>query len=191
MLFALGALLASPLLLLSWIERLMSKSELVFSTCVQFISLLPGPFGIFVRSGFYVGALEQCSWEVHIGFGSLIVHRGAVIRTGVSTGSYCVLGHVDIGRNSRLASHVSIPSGKRQHLGESGELIDATHYDQVSIGPDCWLGEGTIVMADIGEASIVCAGAVVVSEMPGRSVIGGNPARILKELAPGGQPGTD
>ena len=35
-------------------------------------------------------------------------------------------------------------------------------------------------MANIGERSIVSAGAVVIEDMPGGAIIGGNPAKVLK-----------
>ena len=45
-----------------------------------------------------------------------------------------------------------------------------------------WIGEGAIVMADVGEGAIISAGAVVVTPIPKGAVAGGNPAKILKYL---------
>jgi maltose O-acetyltransferase len=44
-----------------------------------------------------------------------------------------------------------------------------------------WLGAGCIVMADVGENSIVGAGSVVTKPIPPNSVAVGNPARVLRK----------
>jgi virginiamycin A acetyltransferase len=41
------------------------------------------------------------------------------------------------------------------------------------------VGEGAIIMADVGSRCIVSAGAVVIKPAPDASVLGGNPARVL------------
>jgi acetyltransferase-like isoleucine patch superfamily enzyme len=180
--FGVSLLLTSPLILLAWIEKGISSSEAVFVVFAQLLSLVPGVPGNYLRGSYYFGTLNQCSWETHIGFGSMFMHREASVERNVSTGSYCVIGHARIGSDVRLASRISIPSGKRQHLDEQGRLSAETKYDEVVIGKGCWIGEGAIIMADIGEESIVSAGAVVIKAMPESSLIGGNPARVLKTL---------
>jgi acetyltransferase-like isoleucine patch superfamily enzyme len=173
-------LIVMPLAALSWIEKVATRSEGVFSTIAELLSLLPGPFGSYLRVAFYSTALDACSWEVHVGFGSVFTHRGARIARRVSLGAYCVIGHVDIERDVRIASRVSVPSGKRQHLNDDGTLSDGTRFERVSIGAESWLGEGAVILADVGARCIVSAGAVVVNQVPGGCIVGGNPARVLK-----------
>jgi len=180
--FGFFLLLTCPLIILTWIEKAISSSEEVFVAFGQLLSLVPGVLGIYLRGGYYFGTLSQCSWETHIGFGSFFTHREACVGSNVSTGAYCVIGQACIDRDVRMASRISIPSGKRQHLDEQGRLSAETKYDQVFIGKGCWVGEGAIIMDDIGEKSIVSAGAVVIKPMPESSLIGGNPARVLKTL---------
>ncbi|NNE35813.1 MAG: acyltransferase [Rhodothermales bacterium] len=190
--FLFGFALALPAIVLVWLEKALTKSELVFAMCCQFSALIPGPLGVSIRSAYYAATLDQCSWEVHIGFGSMIVHRGAELEPRVSTGAYCVIGHARIGTGVRIASHVSIPSGKRQHVNSEGDLVATTAYESVSIGPSCWIGEGAIILADVGASSIVSAGAVVVTAAPDNCILGGNPARILKQVSIGhSTPDTD
>lgn len=180
--FAVAAVLVSPLALLSALEKRLRLGEAVFTFCAQLLALMPGLPGVWLRGAFYWFSLERCSWQTHIGFGSLFTHRGARLAPRVSTGSYCVLGHVDIGADTRLASRVSIPSGRRQHLDEHGVLSSVTRFDTVSVGEGCWIGEAAIVMADVGAHSIVGAGAVVSRSMPGGHLISGNPAAAVREL---------
>ena len=49
-----------------------------------------------------------------------------------------------------------------------------------------WIGDRAIVGkgVSIGKNSIVAAGSVVVKDVPPNVVVGGNPARIIKELDP-------
>ncbi len=54
------------------------------------------------------------------------------------------------------------------------------------IGNDVWLGYNVLVMpgVKIGDGAIVAAGSVVVSDVPAYSVVGGNPAKIIKQRFP-------
>ena len=82
-----------------------------------------------------------------------------------------------------IGSRVSIPSGKRQHLDEQGRLAPVARFEPVAIGAHCWIGEGAIVLADVGGGCIVSAGAVVIDAVPSGKLIGGNPARVIRDVA--------
>lgn len=180
--FGVALVLASPAIVLAWIEKRLGGGEAVFASLAQLVSLVPGPVGCYLRAAYYFGTLDECAWETHLGFGTVINHRGAHLAPLVSSGLYCVIGHARVGAGVRMASHVSIPSGKRQHLAEDGSLSDETHFDSVSIGSGTWVGEGAIILADVGAGSIVSAGSVVIKPMPRDSIVGGNPAKVLKSL---------
>jgi acetyltransferase-like isoleucine patch superfamily enzyme len=180
--FSFSLIIVLPLIALSWLEKALSKSESVFSTFAQLVAMVPGPVGTYLRAAYYYGVLDECSWETHFGFGSIFTHRGAHVAARVSTGAYCIIGHANIDSGVRLASRVSIPSGKRQHLDDSGQMSSGTRYDVVALGRDCWVGEGAIIMADVGAGAIVSAGAVVLTEAPPETIVGGNPAKVVKSL---------
>lgn len=181
--FGIAVVAVSPAILLVRIEGLPGRSEGVFTFFAQLMALIPGKPGTYLRATFYFGTLARSSWEIDLGFGSLCMHRKCHLEANVSTGNYCVLGHVALERNVRLASRVSIPSGKRQHLDPEGNLSADTFYEQVTIGHDSWIGEGAIILADVGNGCIVSAGAVVVHPVPAMSIAGGNPAKVLRSLA--------
>lgn len=184
--FALALLAALPLIGLVWLEKRLARSEIVFLLFAQSLAVVPGFPGQWLRGAYYFGTLDDCSWEVRLGFGTLFTHRGAAVSRRVSTGAYCIFGHARIGENVMIGSRVSIPSGKRQHLDEVGRLAPVTHFEHVSVGDHCWVGEGAILLADVAEGCIVSAGAVVIDAMPAGKLIGGNPARPIRdiELAP-------
>lgn len=54
----------------------------------------------------------------------------------------------------------------------------------ITIGRNVWLGRGAIVLpgTSIGDHTVVAAGCVVRGEIPARVVVGGVPAKVLREL---------
>lgn len=179
---AVAAVLTAPLSLLARLERAALGSEHLFVAGGQVLALLPGRLGSFLRLGYYRFTLSACSADVVIGFGSYFSQSRARLGRRVSIGAYCVLGMADIDDDVMVASRVSIPSGKRQHLDENGQIVQRGRFETVQIGTGCWIGEGAIVMAPLGPGCIVSAGAVVLKEVPARCLVGGNPARLVREL---------
>jgi len=174
--------LVSPMILVAWIEARVTRGEAVFVFLTQLLALIPGLVGTYLRGAYYYGSLENCSWQVHVGFGSVFMNRGASVGPHVSMGAYCVIGHACIGDHVMMASRISIPSGRRQHIDESGKLSSEPRFERVAVGKGSWIGEGAIIMANVGEHCIVSAGAVVVDEMPGASLLAGNPATVVRAL---------
>jgi virginiamycin A acetyltransferase len=177
--------LVTPFVALAWLEKRIGRGEALFNLFAQFLALWPGRPGSYLRGAYYFGTLERCSWETHVGFGSIFMHRGGALGTRASIGSYCVLGNAHIGAGVMMGSRVSIPSGKRQHIDEEGRLTSSSAFDTVMVGARTWVGEGAIIVANVGSDCIVSAGAVVTKEMPAGVLIAGNPARIIRVRATG------
>jgi virginiamycin A acetyltransferase len=60
---------------------------------------------------------------------------------------------------------------------------DFPYKGDTVIGNDVWLGYDVLVMpgVKIGDGAIVAARSVVVSDVPAYSVVGGNPAKVIKQ----------
>lgn len=54
----------------------------------------------------------------------------------------------------------------------------------IKIGKNCWIGQGAVITAgvELGDNVTVGANSVVTKSFPGNVVIGGIPAKIIKEL---------
>jgi acetyltransferase-like isoleucine patch superfamily enzyme len=60
---------------------------------------------------------------------------------------------------------------------------DSSPSAPVSIGRNCWIGVNAMVLkgTQLGDGSVVAAGAVVTRETPQRSLVAGVPARVIRE----------
>ena len=90
---------------------------------------------------------------------------------------------VEVGEATLLADDVYISDFDHQH----GRL-DVPIKDQgiakapVSVGPDVWLGVGTVVTRGvvIGAGTVVGANSVVTHDLPAQAVAVGAPARVIR-----------
>lgn len=133
-------------------------------------ALCPGIEG-FIRAPFYC----DYGFNIHIGAGSFVNFDCVFLD----------LAPITIGRNTLIAPKVQLLTA--HHPFDAAERATGREAGKpITIGDDCWLGGGAIVCpgVTIGDRSIVGAGAVVTRDVPADSVVAGNPARILRTLAP-------
>ncbi len=94
------------------------------------------------------------------------------------------VGGITIGDNVSFSPHVHIHTSN--HRYEDGEAIP---YDRVSylkpvrIESHCWIGANVLICpgVTIGEGAVVAMGSVVTKDVAPLTVVGGNPARPIKE----------
>lgn len=167
-------------------------SDTVIQGYAQLLSVVPGRVGTVVRRAFYRVALDRCPRECSIGFGTIMVTPRISLGDGTYIGVYCNVSHCTIGRDTLLGSYVNIIAGKQMHFYDRLDIPirhQGGSISPVSIGKDVWIGNGALVMADVGDHSVVAAGAVVVRPVPAFSIVGGNPARVIgSRLAEPGAP---
>lgn len=181
-----GGLIGFPLGLLAFVEKWTIRTEGVYLFGAQLVALFPGWPGNFIRSAYYLVALESFHITAIISFGTCFSNRASRVRQAAGTGAYCIIGMTDIGESVRIASRVSITSGIHQHgssatIGSSSSA--AGHRRRVSIGRGAWIGEGAVIGADIGEGAVVAMGAVVTKPVPPYAMAMGNPARLMPTVS--------
>lgn len=95
-----------------------------------------------------------------------------------------VIGPVSIGNNAILAQHVCL-SGlnhgyKDIHVPIRNQKCSVA---MITLEDDCWIGANCVIVSGvtIGKHAIVAAGSVVTKNVAPFTIVGGNPAKLLKQ----------
>lgn len=146
-----------------------------------------GSFSRFFRELLAKKIFLNCAQNVNI-------NRGAYFGNGAKL----TLGNnSSIGRNCQLANDVSIgddvmmaPEVIIFSVGHNTARIDQPMRTQgnlkanpVTIGSDVWIGQRAIILPGItiGCGAIIASGSVVTKDVEAYSVVGGNPASLIKK----------
>ncbi|MEM8815850.1 MAG: acyltransferase [Pseudomonadota bacterium] len=170
--------LVLPLALLS---RL---SDAVFRSCSEFLAMIPYIPGVMIRYEFYRYTLTGCGSNVLVEGGAVFVYRDVCIGNDVLIGRYSIVHHCDIGDYVLIGERCTLLSGSRQHRSDDVErpmALQGGEKRRIRIADDCWIGSHSVVMDDVGKGSIVAAAAVVAAPVAPRSVVGGVPAKRIKQ----------
>jgi virginiamycin A acetyltransferase len=149
----------------------------------QGLARVPGLRGRYQRVAFLRLVLEHCAPSACVEFGAVFSQCSARLGDNVYIGPNCHIGRADIGAETMVAAGAHVTSGPDAHGTERLDVpmrLQPGALRTVRIGRDCWIGSVAVVMADVGEQTIVAAGAVVTQELPARVIAGGVPARVLK-----------
>ncbi len=182
--FAAAVVLVLPAWCSFLIKRAVLGPDRAIMSSTQSLSLVPGLLGQFVRRAFLWLVLEECATSVTVEFGTTFSKVDARLGENVYIGPYCSLGSVVLERDVLLAPSVHIPSGPDTHGTANPDIPireQPGRLRTVRVGQGTWIGTGAIVLDDVGANSVIAAGAVVTSPIPGLVVAGGVPARVLKE----------
>ena len=117
--------------------------------------------------------------RIEIGNDTYLGHR-VVLRAGLG---------IRLGRHVTIASNV-ILSGDPGHpldpIARRTQPAPREDLRQIDVGDDVWIAEGATILGGvtIGDGAVVGAHAVVTRDIAPRTVVGGNPARLIKQLGP-------
>jgi acetyltransferase-like isoleucine patch superfamily enzyme len=87
---------------------------------------------------------------------------------------------VEIGDDTLIAPGVKIISSNHR----IGDLIAHDVCEPIRIGKRCWLGANAIILpgVQLGDDTVVAAGAVVTKSFPSGCVVAGVPAKVIREV---------
>ena len=123
--------------------------------------------------------------------GSFRIHSGS--RVSICSGASLILGSGYINNNLNLACFERIEIGDNVAISENVCIRDSDNHDILSskhtktqpikIGNKVWIGMNVTILkgVTIGDGCIIAAGSVVNRDVPERCLVGGVPAKILKQ----------
>lgn len=105
---------------------------------------------------------------------------------------------LEIGNNTNIGDRTEIHAGKSVKIGNNCNISwdccimdrdyhkfnsEVESYGEVVIEDNVWIGCRSMILKGvrIGEGAVVAAESVVTKDVPPKTVVGGNPAKVLKE----------
>jgi len=150
----------------------------------------------------YGSYLHACPGGIEIGENTIVMH-GAILH--VYNFRNLPGAFIKIGRDSLVGEYTVIRGqggvtiGNRVYTSPMTQIIAVNHvFDDpqkpfieqgittqgITIDDDVWIGSGAVITdgVHIGQGAVVAAGAVVVNDVPAHSIVGGVPAKIIREI---------
>jgi len=166
---------------------------------IRFADQIKLGHGVYIDEGAY---LHACPNGIEIGAGSIVMH-GAILhvynfrdmkQSGIKIGRDSLIGEYSVIRGQ---GGVSI--GDRVYTSPFTQIIAVNHVfddpnrpfveqgitaEGIVIEDDVWLGAGAIITdgVRVGQGAVVAAGAVVTKDVLPHTVVGGVPAKPIKNI---------
>lgn len=156
--------------------------------CLRFFRKHDNYLAMFIRYICLKNCAKSCGDNVAI-FSDVYLYNVQNLEIGdnVSIHPFCYInasGGIKIGNNVSIAHNTTIMSEEHKYNDINQNIKDQGHiFKKTIIEDDVWIGAGCRILAGsiIRSGSIVGAGAVVTKEVKQRTIVGGVPARTIKE----------
>lgn len=156
---------------------------------------------------FYSDVISHDEHCISIGIGSKLQHHVAITAwqnhyTGKNDADLVIGEYADIGEFTHITAMGHMRIGDNFLCGRWVTITDNGHgktsmYDlqqapagrrlfskgNVTIGNNVWVGDKATILpgVTIGDGAVIAANAVVTKDVPAYSVVGGNPAKVIKQ----------
>jgi len=135
--------------------------------------------GIYLRRALLKHMIARLGQQVSVGTGTVLTKPSIELGNFVYVGSYSVLGDVRIGDHTLVGDHVCILSGQHGIAPDTLIKDQSEEFRIITIGLDCWIGSGAVILADVGNHCVVGAGSVVTKPVADYAIVAGNPAKPI------------
>lgn len=91
-------------------------------------------------------------------------------------------GNIYLGNEVMIGHNAMLLTGIHDYLGDRLTIEGASR--DIVVGSKSWISSGAIIIGPcvIGEGVIISAGSVVMADLPSNVLVGGNPARVIRNL---------
>ena len=165
---------------LAWAAVQATAFRLSFHNWYAWRAMLLRTFGATVGQGCRVRRTVTVEIPWHLTLGDDVI-----VGDGVRL---YALGPITIGNRTMVSQHAHLCAGSHDYRHPSFPLL----RPPIIVGADCWVAADAFVGPGItlGDRAVVGARAAVFADVPPGTVVGGNPARVLKRRdAVGDAPG--
>lgn len=177
------------ILIIILIKVLKCVPKKVLKLLWSFTDLFSGNIGVGIRYGILKIMARECGENIYIGpnveirawekltiGNNVSIHRSSYIDAE---------GFINIGNDVSIAHHSSLISF--EHTWDNNKLPireNPAKFKPINIESDVWIGCGCRILSGttIESRSIVAAGAVVNSKVNKNTIVGGVPAKVIKEI---------
>ena len=165
----------------------MSKKDSNYSVkCLFFFVQLIYPCFFYAYKQKICGHNRKTPWPVHF---TSQVKCAEKIKRGTKYPGFAKGCYID-GRNGIVFEENVITGPNVSIISQNHDTNNFNQYisgKSIIIRKNSWLSAGCIILPEVelGEHTIVAAGAIVTKSFPeGNQIIGGNPARVIKKIGP-------
>ena len=164
--------------------------------------------GVYLDQGVYLHALPD---GIEIGENTYVMNYSVLHvynfrnlpHAGIKIGKNCLIsesnilrgqGGITVGDNVYTSPFVQIVAVNHVYDDPSRPIIEQGITAQgIVIEDNVWIGSGAIVLdgVRVGKGAVIAAGAVVTHDVPPHTIVGGTPAKVIKEITAGSKTLTD
>lgn len=140
-------------------------SELIL--CSNSNLIIDGNFALYQGASVYVG--ENATLKIK---GNSFLNTNSVLNC---------FNYIEIGDGTMISDDVRIQDSDNHIVIENG--IEKVSTKPIIIGNWVWIGKNVLILkgVTIGDGAIVAAGSVVVKDVEAGTLVGGNPAKMIKQ----------
>lgn len=166
---------------------------------LRYASLITLERGAYLDHGVY---LHACPAGIRIGENTIVMHHAVLHvynfrdlpHAGITVGRDSLIGEFSV-----IRGQGGVTIGDRVYTSPFSQIIAVNHrFDDpdvpfiaqgitaqgITVEDDVWIGSGAIITdgVRIGKGAVVAAGAVVNRDVPPHTVVGGVPAKVIREI---------